>query len=520
MQNRKTPKSDANAERFERQLFSVVQNVEIPAVPDFDNETGTYCEAQPDVRPAMVFMQWPDGFPCVEMELYLMWLADTGLSVDHRGGSVRQEAVKLSHLVRYCYSNKINFWELKTKKFSDFLFELVKEKDRNGKNRREANQVIEISDSSVRFILWLQDYLLPHRRIADVDGKPNQIELILKTTVDNRNIPHSSIHFKKNPNPSSRRLKTPIPKESIDKLFHIAKERSDAQNSHPRYARRFSSREHLETYLKFQRKTWEAVLSILLAVGCRPSELEEMKVSDNLEPLKFQKSIILSTKKREPEAKRKIPVMMNLVIQLSLYIKARGDYLNYLRKHGFNPKPEDALFLNSQGFPMTKEALTQGFRRLRLQAGIAERTCLSMFRHRAITTLVAIHLKEFVSCRSDEVIHAMNDGDYSTVLAKVAAITGHRDPESLRDYIHLAWEELGKFDAVKAAIALHTMMLTLLHELAPALEELESASLDEKEAWFRERERWFRLVTDDMKESVEVFRYLQVDEQIQREPAT
>lgn len=516
MKNRKESNAIFHLNNMGNQLFTVLGNVEIPSEPYYDNETGDYVTSAPEEIPAMVFMQWPGGFPCIEMELYLMWLGHTGSRLDRRGGSVRQEAVKLSHLVRYCHSHRINFWELKTKNFSDFLFDLLKERTREGKKPREANQVIEISDSCIRFLMWMQDYLLPHRRIVDLGHNPHQIELILRTTTDNRNGTHKSVHFKKNPSPSSRQLKKPMPKDSIDKLFETIVKRSAYENVHPRYARIFRNEEQLKNLLDFQRKTWEAIVTVLTAVGCRPAELEAMKLSDNLEPLTFQKCIVLPTKKREPEAKRKIPIIMNLVIRLRLYIKARGDYLDYLRKIG-SPEPGDAFFINVSGFPMTKEALTQGFRRLRLQAGIAERTCISMFRHRAFTTLVAIHLKEFINSGSEDVIHAMNDSDYSTILAKVASISGHKSPESLRAYIDLAWEELGKFDAVNAAIKLHTLMLTVLHELAPGLEKLQSCSLDEKEMWFKERERWFRLVIDDMKESVEVFRYLKVDTKIQRE---
>lgn len=516
MINRIQSNAPTHTEITETQLFTVIRDVEIPVEPYYDNETGIYAPSNMETMPAMVFMQWPGGFPCIELELYMLWLKETGSRLDHRGGSIRQEAVKLSHLVRYCHNHRVNFWELKTNDFSQFIFDLVKERTRDGKKPREANQVIEISDSCVRFLMWLQDYLLPHRRIVDLANRPHQIELILRTVTDKRNIIHSSFHFKKNPNPSSRQLKKPMPKESIGKLFNVVVERSFHKNTHPRYARIFRDEEHLKAHLEFQRKTWEAILTVLSVVGCRPAELEEMRLSDNLESLTYQKCIVLSTKKREPGATRKIPIIMNLVIRLRLYIKARGDYLDYLRIRG-SPEPGDAFFINVSGLPMTKEALTQGFRRLRLQAGIAERTCMSMFRHRAITTLVAIHLKEFVSSRSDVVIHAMNDSDYSTILAKVASITGHKNPESLRAYIDLAWDELGRFDAVNAAITLNTLMVTVLHELAPGLENLQSCSLDEKEAWFRDREKWFRLVTDDIKESVEVFRYLKVDTKIQRE---
>ncbi|WP_371881667.1 tyrosine-type recombinase/integrase [Caballeronia sp. S22] len=502
-----------------RQLFTVVRDIMVPSSPEFDNGTGKYSTGSGEELPAMVFMQWPNGFPCVEVEMYLMWLVESGWRIDRNGGSVRQEAVKLSHLVRRCYSKRQNLWELNTAEFHGFLFDLLKEASDNGKILREANQVIEISDSCIRFYLWLQEAVLPHRAIADVEGRLHQIKLVRRSTVDLRGIRHSSsLHFIKNPEPSIRQDKLPMPKESIDGLFQTLYAKSDALKAHPRFARRFSSKEHLEKYLEFQRMTWEAILTVCLAIGCRPGELAEMKMSENLESMTNRKSVVLPTEKREHGASRTVPIVMSLVIRLSVYVKKhRSSMLDFLRRSGKAPQPNDAMFLNSFGFPLTKETITREFARLCTRAKLLERTCLSMFRHRAITSLVAIHLKEFCSGRSEVAIHAMNDSDYSTILAKVASITGHKDPESLRPYIQLGWKELGSFDTIAAAIKMNSMMLTVLIELAPNLDKVMLADTPDKEEYLNERLRWFKAITDDMKDSVEAFRHMKLNPNLQRQ---
>jgi hypothetical protein len=234
-----------------------------------------------------------------------------------------------------------------------------------------------------------------------------------------------------------------------------------------------------------------------------------MRVTDNLVTMNGEKKLVLATKKREPNAQRKVPVTMNLVIKLGVYVrKYRAGILEQLHASGKHPEPNDFLFLNSDGNPLSKETLTRGFARLCEYAEITQRTCLSMFRHRAITSLVAIHLREFCSARLEVALHALNDADYSTILAKVASITGHKNPESLRPYIHLAWEELGAFDTVQAAIKLNSLMLTIVNDLTPDLQKLERASAVEKEAYLTEKLQLLKSAEQEMREALEAFRHL------------
>src|SRR5260370_32570474 len=113
-----------------------------------------------------------------------------------------------------------------------------------------------------------------------------------------------------------------------------------------------------------------------------------MSRTENIKTMDEEKRLVLATMKQKRNAERKVPVTMNIVIKLKVYDrKYRADILDQLRSAGKNPKPNDFLFLNTDGNPLTKETLTRQFERLCRYAGINERTCLSMFRHRAITSL-------------------------------------------------------------------------------------------------------------------------------------
>jgi hypothetical protein len=493
------------------QLFTVVRDVSLMDYPSFDNETGAYSKASNREVPAMVLMSWPNGYPCVEMELYLLQLGENGYRLDVNGGSVRQEAVKLSHIVRYCYREKINLWELWSTDFSKFLHTLLKERAGNGENKREPNQVIEISDSCIRFFTWLQEAIFPGKALVDVHGKAHQICLKEKKRKDATGRVHASRHFAHNPAPSAPRLKEPMPKQSMDALFTAVTVKNETLRTNKKFSSRFNSPELLELYLSFRSATWETALTVCMAIGCRPAELTTMSLTVNLSSMVPAKELVLDTKKREPNARRRVPVNMGVIVKIAAYIKVRTRFLEQLRRLGKNPNPEDALFLNSEGNPLTKETLTRGFDRLCDDADIATRTCLSMFRHRAITTLIAIHLKEFCSPRLEVAMHALNDSDYMTILTKVAIYTGHKRPESLKAYIHLAWDELGAFDTVQAAVRIHTMLLTIVNDLTPDLNKLEAAPPKEQKSYLTRLLFYAKEAAKEMEEALAAFQHVKAN---------
>jgi uncharacterized protein YecA (UPF0149 family) len=103
-------------------------------------------------------------------------------------------------------------------------------------------------------------------------------------------------------------------------------------------------------------------------------------------------------------------------------------------------------------------------------------------------------------------VAALANSRYSTLLQKVAAVTGHRNWESLIPYIHLAWEELGSFDAVKAATTLNVLMEAVMYDLAPQLATIKTASPAEQADYLRERLDYFELASKEMRKALDACR--------------
>lgn len=85
---------------------------------------------------------------------------------------------------------------------------------------------------------------------------------------------------------------------------------------------------------------------------------------------------------------------------------------------------------------------------------------MSMYRHRFITNMVALHLEAFLHESPGRERQYLLEADYRSILTRVAVFTGHGSPDSLFVYIDWAWEERSVFDQVRAA-----------HELAGTIDE-------------------------------------------------
>ncbi|WP_413196779.1 hypothetical protein [Pararobbsia alpina] len=504
-----TTKNDTirTANEIHGQLFTVLNDVSVPTFSTITGMDGKYGPAETQEHVAMVFMRYPNGAPCVEVELYLLDLLNSGLRVDRRGGSVRQEAVKLSPLVRYCYAHRKNFCEMRSSDFADMLNKLLNEKkEETEKLAREANQVIEISQACVRFFTWLQESLLPHRSIVGLIDEPHQILLREHEAVDFQKRRRAYRIFSLNPAPSTPQKKTPMPSESISKLWQATENIGNPHKQPARYRQRFADEADFLTHITFRMRTLKMILELMNAVPCRPGELANMSLSQNQIAMKQDKSIVLMTEKRESGAKRKIAVPMRIIIDLQVYIEVHRARMIKTLDRGGTFRATDSLFINTLGRPLLKESLTTDFRRLCGRASLNVRTCLSMFRHRGITTLVATHLQEFLSGADDAVVATLADSNYSTLLQKVAAITGHKHWESLVPYIHLAWAELGAFDAIEATTRLNVLMEAVMHNLAPELDAIKSTSPAKQAAYLRERLEYFELATKEMKDALDACR--------------
>lgn len=206
----------------------------------------------------------------------------------------------------------------------------------------------------------------------------------------------------------------------------------------------------LSHYLKARR---EFLLELLEATGARPGELSRLSVSDNEDCDKTQQ-LILITLKRRRHFERTIKLQPGVAMRLTVFLKYRRALLKAIRATGAEPEPKDRVFLGISGLPISERSMVSEFCRISKVAGLSEyQSCMSMFRHRYITKQVAIHLGIYLS-ENNKIRELMTDGDYRTILKKVATSIGHGNETSLLHYLDLAWEELGTTDHVTKAAAI------------------------------------------------------------------
>jgi len=145
---------------------------------------------------------------------------------------------------------------------------------------------------------------------------------------------------------------------------------------------------------------------------------------------------------------------------------------------------DDVIYLHSEnGKEVLPSAAYQEFRRLAAKAGIKQKTCQSMFRHRFITNMVKIHLIGFMDKNPLKNRHIMVENDYRTILKKVASFTNHKHLDSLHHYIDPAWEELDVFSHTNEVKALQDRLKSIFyttHSLKSDIQAFSKRDISEK----------------------------------------
>lgn len=443
------------------QLWKLHRNVLVPDHAVHDPSTGTFYPL-PKLVPAVFSFRWPNKRCCILVELYLEDRTNEATVRSLDGGSLKTEVSHLTHLVRFCWSRKIDFWDLSNMDFMDFVTALMDEKHPKDKSisKRNNDTVELIIDTSLRFLRFLQDKIFIGKTfVGPHDENPN-IPLKKKVVTDHRGNQRTIYKYDFSPPPSTPKPKKPISRDLRNRLWTAVSEMSDPGKKSKYYVNRFRTEEHLLIELNYLKKRRELFLELLEATGARPGELARVSVSVNSE-CHGNGNLVLTTLKRrravDPE--RKFPLDPGVAMKVELFIhKTRADLLTRLGNSSINCDPRDRLFLCSKkGTPLSETSLEKEFQRIVSMAGITDQqACISMFRHRFITNMTKLHLKDFLSEHEDKTRSSMNEADYRTILKRVAVFTDHGDENSLWNYIDLAWDELGVFDYVEPARRLAT----------------------------------------------------------------
>ena len=437
-------------------LYDIVRRVELPFHASYDPAIKGY-RSIIKTLPATFAMHWPDGTPCIYIEMYLLDIARTLTVREQTGGSLKPIVSHLSPLIRHCWRIKKNFWDLYDDDFKDFGERLQAERKPNNPTLRQRNNntVREIMDTSINFLRWFQKNLVPGRIIVGTREQDPQIVLVEMTYTDYRGHRKKKLVFPYRPAPATREPKGPMPSIIRNKLWEAIATSADPARFSQRYRARFADERDFLAERDAIRERQELELELFEAIGCRPGELSALSASLNANCADSRKLDITTLKRRKGiDPRRKVPLDLGVAIKLWRYIeKSRKQMLTRLREKGIKVDPQDRVFLCSKkGTPLSAETMEREFARLVKTAGVEQRACISMFRHRFISNMVKLHLMAFLEENPEIGTRVlMKDSDYRTILRRVIVYTGHASEDSLKHYMDLAWDEIGVFNYVQPA---------------------------------------------------------------------
>lgn len=381
----------------------------------------------------LTFINWPDGNPCNVANLYMLALRDRsgrggqGLSRHgSKGGSIGEYASKISPLIRYCYKYRTEFIALTDQQFSDFISELREEPvatDPSIKKRTETTlrTIGRICLDFLQFVGQLYGDKSFVSESGTIRAVEKHITVFTRTgrAVKRSYLHHHSLHI------SGTRYKTrdPIPS------YHVRLLRDAVNNI--KSSRHILLRRNL-------------MISLLEHTGARRGEIIEITVSDIRNARNMSTPMLrLQTLKRGDLSERYIPISRAVLNEAQKYI----DFARNKSLRNFKGKDHDKLFVQEvTGKPLGAESITNEILKLRREAAIEEQVCAHMFRHSFITNLFVLLINRHKFTHQDDFRSALLNS--KKILLDVMMWTGHKDPLSVEQYIHLAFARLDGYEDI------------------------------------------------------------------------
>lgn len=442
---------------IKRQLFRLVRDVDTAIHTSLNLFTNEYRLLE-ERHAAGFIVCWPDRSPCLHVEWFLAEITPYVSVRRSDGSTLKVMASDLSHLVRFCWSKQVGFEDLTDVEFYAFIESLVYEGFGRSvflaRNRNTARRIVQ---HSTIFLQWLQENVVLNRTIIGPREQSPQISAKIVNNAKGASYVSCRLEHPRLPRKDPPGLKTPIAGPIITRLWDAVGTVCLPDAFSPRYKARFRSDAEFVAEIEYLRSRRELLLTLLESTGCRPGELALMDVRNNAN-CSTKSQLVLTTLKRRTNRRvtRLIPVDLGTAIAVESFISgARKQLLLRLKQRGVIPQPQGSVFLCARkGTPLPEGSMAREFSRLVATAGISQRTCMSMFRHRFITNMVALHLRAFSRDHQEKQRALFTESDYLSILKKVAQITGHAKETSLLSYIDLAWGALGLFEASEAELRL------------------------------------------------------------------
>ncbi|HHF0343584.1 TPA: hypothetical protein ACPH4X_004973 [Pseudomonas aeruginosa] len=459
-------------------LYSRVKDVRLPDGAVYLGGRSNSSKIIYQVIPVGAFVRWPSGKPCLAINMYLVdkswsWTGDTALTT----------ASKLTHFIRYCASARSGS-PIQFKEFSDSDVEVMikslsqSEKSEGSSRVRNNNTVNAIMQSVFEFLFWFQENIYSGE-LPLIGCRASGASVVVERKVNSRSGRCYFHHRYALPSVGAA-LKLPIDYCYIDKIEQAVDDLYSLESCSGEFLRRFSNDNVLmREYREYITARRDFMLLMFKYVCLRPSELRDLPLQDNmLSLLSPEPALILPTYKRRKMRGflRRYPVSKKLAARVLLYFEQRKRWLGFcISRKDWGVTESESAFLSvepgSYGTAISTESLTRDFKRLCRYAGFKDvRLCLSMFRHRFLTSAALLHIRELKSGTAE-----LSKQDYRMVLERLREMSGHAQVESLWVYIHLALDLDGVWDEANRVVRISQSADQLRHDIVSLSREIRSS---------------------------------------------
>ena len=354
--------------------------------------------------PEMRVMYWPDGCICWQLNVYFLHLRRSNSAIS----TINTYASELSLFVRFLFESKVVIEDVCDDvlvSFSDWLV-----------NRRKSsgNHINRILLRVISFLEWYQTLLVGRRLVGSL-GQGAQVTISLRSLKSKQGVVRVRTQHHAMVPASIPRTVRPISSNIVSALLDSCEWAAKTN---------------------FRRSRDRCMLVLLADTGIRREELTWIRVSDVV-GASADRKLPVRTSKRKGNPYRLIPISDETFRMLLEYIDVtRSIQVRRLNRRKIGFKDQGWLFCTREGFKMAPSTVSQLFWDLRAEAGLTERISAHMLRHRYITLQVMARLRS-LSRRGSIGVEAL-----TTVLSKIASLSGHSSLDSMWRYVDWAYEEL------------------------------------------------------------------------------
>lgn len=400
------------------------------------------------------FIRYPNRVPCYEANLYMQSKLHAGLSRRVKGGTLRTYAHNISHLVRYCYENKINIADLNDARFSLFIRGLQAEKKLTGKRFRSINQVIKIGRQCIDFIKHVKEiHGLKHYIGTERTNAIRVIEKRSKRYIEGRKKPIETMYYVHSsfPKPNAEKKRSPISDDAAAKLKQVI----------------------LAQPNKSIRQRDICIYQTLEQTGARRTEVTMLQVSDVKNALSSDNECPLlrltTLKRKDNKVERFLPVPRIFLENLKEYITTTRRRI--IKSTIGKSNDHNYVFIaQTTGEALKPDTITTYMNKWSKTAGIKEDAFAHLFRHAFITEKLKCIILEHNVDNQDEFRKSLLNTERFKM--QLQQWTGHTHLHSLDAYIDLAFADLAGVKQTYNAVTLKSSVELMEDKIAEIESEL------------------------------------------------